>query len=52
MTTENKTDKQHWMDIEKKYILQTAKRFPVVLERGEGTKVWDIDGKEYPFFTC
>ncbi len=47
MTTENKTDKQHWMDVEKKYILQTAKRFPVVLVRGDGTKVWDIDGKEY-----
>jgi predicted acetylornithine/succinylornithine family transaminase len=47
MTAENKTDKQHWMDIEKKYILQTAKRFPVVLVRGDGTKVWDIDGKEY-----
>ena len=40
-------DKQRWIDIEKKHFLQTGKRLPVILVRGEGTKVWDIDGKEY-----
>jgi acetylornithine aminotransferase/acetylornithine/N-succinyldiaminopimelate aminotransferase len=40
-------DKQHWMDIERKHFLQTGKRLPVILVKGEGTKVWDIDGKEY-----
>ena len=41
MTTEN------WIEIEHEYYLQTAKRLPVVLERGEGTVVWDSDGKQY-----
>jgi predicted acetylornithine/succinylornithine family transaminase len=40
-------DKQRWIDIEKKHFLQTGKRLPVILVRGEGTKVWDIDGREY-----
>jgi acetylornithine/N-succinyldiaminopimelate aminotransferase len=40
-------DKEHWVGLEKKHFLQTGKRLPVVLERGEGTRVWDVDGKEY-----
>jgi predicted acetylornithine/succinylornithine family transaminase len=32
---------------EKSYIMQTYKRFPVALERGEGAYVWDYDKKEY-----
>ncbi len=44
MTT---AEKQHWIDIEKQRFLQTGKRLPVILTRGDGTKVWDIDGKEY-----
>ena len=38
---------ENWIEIEHKYYLQTAKRLPVVLERGEGTIVWDSDGKQY-----
>ena len=30
-----------------KYIAQTYGRFPVALVSGKGTKVWDVDGKEY-----
>jgi acetylornithine/N-succinyldiaminopimelate aminotransferase len=30
-----------------KYIFQTYGRFPIALERGEGCRVWDEDGKEY-----
>jgi predicted acetylornithine/succinylornithine family transaminase len=29
------------------YICTTYSRFPLVLTRGEGMKVWDSDGKEY-----
>lgn len=29
------------------YVLQTYGRFPLTLVRGEGTRVWDEDGKEY-----
>ncbi len=38
---------ENWIEIEHDYYLQTAKRLPVVLERGEGTIVWDSDGKQY-----
>jgi predicted acetylornithine/succinylornithine family transaminase len=36
-----------WVKKEKTYFLQTSKRLPVILTRGEGTIVWDIDGKSY-----
>jgi predicted acetylornithine/succinylornithine family transaminase len=29
------------------YIMGTYARLPIVLVRGEGTRVWDADGKEY-----
>lgn len=30
-----------------KYLMNTYNRFPIVLRKGRGMKVWDIDGKEY-----
>jgi len=36
-----------WIDLEKKYYMQTGKRLPVVLVRGEGCRVWDENGKAY-----
>lgn len=41
------TTKEQWIQLEKKHYLQSGKRLPVILERGQGTKVWDTDGKEY-----
>ena len=38
---------EDWIEIEHDFYLQTAKRLPVVLERGEGTVVWDSEGKQY-----
>ncbi|HUF52539.1 MAG TPA: aspartate aminotransferase family protein [Dehalococcoidia bacterium] len=38
---------EDWIAVEKEHYFQTGKRLPVVLERGEGTKVWDDNGKEY-----
>ena len=32
--------------------MQAARRLPVTLVRGEGTRVWDIDGKEYLDFVA
>jgi acetylornithine/N-succinyldiaminopimelate aminotransferase len=32
---------------EKKYLLQTYNRYPVVLERGKGVFLYDIEGKKY-----
>ncbi len=38
---------QHWMELEHKYYQSTFKRQPMVFVRGEGTRVWDADGKPY-----
>lgn len=32
---------------EKKYLMQTYTRPAMVLDRGEGMKVWDLEGKQY-----
>ena len=37
----------NWIDMEKQYYMFTVRRQPVVIERGEGTRAWDVDGKEY-----
>src|SRR5215469_10266708 len=38
---------QHWMELERKYYQGTFKRQPLVFVRGEGTHVWDANGKPY-----
>ena len=40
-----------WKAIEAKYYMFTVRRQPVVIVRGEGTRVWDDAGKEYLDFT-
>jgi len=35
-----------------KYIMPTYKRFPIVLVRGAGARVWDSNGKEYLDFVA
>ena len=35
-----------------KYIMSTYKRFPIVLVRGSGARVWDSNGKEYLDFVA
>ncbi len=34
-------------DLERKYLLQTYNRYPVVFTRGKGVFLWDIDEKRY-----
>jgi acetylornithine/N-succinyldiaminopimelate aminotransferase len=36
-----------WFELERHYFMQTAKRLPVTIVRGQGAKVWDDNGKEY-----
>jgi len=38
---------QELMNLESQVVMQTYKRFPIVLEKGEGPYVWDKDGKKY-----
>ncbi len=33
-------------------IMNTYRRFPVVLVKGSGARVWDINGKEYLDFVA
>ena len=40
-----------WKDVESKYYMFVVRRQPVVIVKGDGTKVWDVDGKEYLDFT-
>lgn len=32
---------------DKEFMLNTYQRYPIALEKGKGTKLWDVDGKEY-----
>jgi len=41
-----------WMDLESRYYFQTQKRLPVLLVRGEGTKVYDEQGRQYLDFVA
>lgn len=50
MTTTNISEKsrsQHFMDMEEHYGAHNYHPLPVVLHRGEGIYVWDVEGKKY-----
>jgi predicted acetylornithine/succinylornithine family transaminase len=36
-----------WIAEERTYLFQNYGRQPIVIARGEGTRAWDVDGKEY-----
>ncbi len=38
---------EQWQELEHKFFMQTVKRLPVTLVRGQGARVWDTEGKEY-----
>jgi acetylornithine/N-succinyldiaminopimelate aminotransferase len=40
-----------WKAKEAKYYMHVVNRQPMVIERGRGARVWDVDGKEYLDFT-
>jgi len=35
------------MKLSEEYVAQTYARYPLLLVRGKGTRVWDLEGKEY-----
>lgn len=41
-----------WIAKEQQYYAQTVRRQPVVIVRGQGSRVWDADGKEYVDFVA
>jgi predicted acetylornithine/succinylornithine family transaminase len=36
-----------WREKEAKYFMRTGKRMDLLAVRGEGTRIWDADGREY-----
>ena len=40
-------DSQTLMMLSEKYVAHTYARYPVVLVKGKGTRVWDLEGEEY-----
>ncbi len=47
MNTLNKTQSQQAIDLENKYGAHNYHPLPVVLSKGEGVYVWDVEGKRY-----
>lgn len=47
MTTTETTYSAYLIDLEKRYGAHNYKPVPVVIERGEGAFVWDLEGKRY-----
>jgi acetylornithine/N-succinyldiaminopimelate aminotransferase len=43
---------QEWMALSEKVVAHTYARYPVVLVKGKGTRVWDVEGKEYLDFVA
>ena len=37
----------NWQELEHKYFMNTAKRVPLTLVKGQGARVWDENGREY-----
>ena len=46
-TTTQSANAQQYIDLEEKYGAHNYHPLPVVLERGEGVFLWDVDGKKY-----
>lgn len=47
LTTHPLHNTQHYLDLEEKYGAHNYHPLPVVLSRGEGVFLWDVDGKRY-----
>ncbi|MXY46323.1 MAG: aspartate aminotransferase family protein [Chloroflexi bacterium] len=46
------TTAAEWKAKESEYYIHTFNRQPMVIERGQGVRVWDTEGKEYLDFTA
>jgi acetylornithine/N-succinyldiaminopimelate aminotransferase len=40
-------DSRTWMELSEGCVARTYARYPILLVRGKGAQVWDMDGKEY-----
>jgi acetylornithine/N-succinyldiaminopimelate aminotransferase len=37
----------NWVERESRVLMQTYKRYPIVAARGEGCRLWDVEGRAY-----
>jgi acetylornithine/N-succinyldiaminopimelate aminotransferase len=42
-----RSQNEEWIQKAKAHLLQNYKQQPIVLERGQGARVWDADGRQY-----
>src|SRR5437762_8574774 len=47
MLIQTASSTQHYLELEEKYGAHNYHPLPVVLTRGKGVHVWDVDGKKY-----
>jgi predicted acetylornithine/succinylornithine family transaminase len=47
VTTTAATSSAETIEVFSKYVIPNYKRYPICLVRGEGTSVWDAEGREY-----
>ena len=47
MNTSEKTLQNYYVELEAKYGAHNYKPLPVVLEKGSGVFLWDVNGKKY-----
>lgn len=47
MQTENIRKNDYWVEMDHKYRAQVRKTRSIVLEKGRGVEVWDVEGKKY-----
>ncbi len=43
---------KEYMELDDSYFLHTYNRYPIVLDRGKGVNLYDVDGKEYLDFAA
>jgi len=43
---------KEWMELSESVVAHTYGRYPIVLVRGKGPRVWDVDGNEYLDFVA
>jgi ornithine--oxo-acid transaminase len=46
------TSNREYIDKDLKYVAHNYKPLPIVIHRGEGIYVWDVEGKRYYDFLC
>lgn len=48
----DKMNEKEYMDCGEQYFVHTYNRFPIVIEKGEGVYVYDVEGKKYLDFAA